>query len=528
MAAAQRTPDEGALLCCVPLEVCDLPTDCCGQPILQRELVSSGKMICTSSTCDQSGFLHSACLRKVEDILVKLLKGNLRIFGFGGPVSGMREQIKTYNWNTVTAREKIWKESGELNLYHLISRKIKCRCENGLLKRDLDWPPKHYAAPKRPPKAQAQPVSTKPKLNFRAASVITYQPMVTAQASFLKEEARTSIPGAVFADDKKVGLVTKWVGGREGWGHIQREGREERLCLVRGEVVQWMGEGGMEGRRVEYTTRKKGKKLEAVSVVLLAEEQPWLEGMVTHWVPEQLSGVVACREGEVLLERSHFVLGGFKPDIVGRRVSFRLDRDSMEARQVRAEEVVSMARDPELDGLEQKTLEDCMAELDMNSATEGEEDSEVLHLVASKLAKEELLLSSSQSTLTSSLLQTKNVRVCGVFLNRVSGVLHQVLQEAAGRRVVELLLCNSTELQAELVMEELAGTSSHGGPPLALSLALGGHGQEIMEVLVERASKEILLKLRDMFMQWGARIATSELGVCWEERIRQRVVAGNH
>jgi hypothetical protein len=87
---------------------------------------------------------------------------------------------------------------------------------------------------------------------------------------------------------------------------------------------------------VEYCTRRKhqGKKLEATVVRVVPAEAVLSVGRVTHWVPEQLAGVISTLEGDVLVSRGDFIPGGFVPDIVGRQVQFRLDRARMEAASV--------------------------------------------------------------------------------------------------------------------------------------------------------------------------------------------------
>eukprot|EP00092_Neocalanus_flemingeri_P033978 GFUD01036946.1.p1 GENE.GFUD01036946.1~~GFUD01036946.1.p1 ORF type:complete len:144 (+),score=67.68 GFUD01036946.1:58-432(+) len=109
------------------------------------------------------------------------------------------------------------------------------------------------------------------------------------------------------------------------------ENKEERLCGATEEVVK--GSRDMErmvGSEVEYKTEKKGKKLEAV-MVRIVKSVEWKKGMVTHWVPEELAGVILSQEQEVLVYRKEFVPGGFAPDIVGKMVKFKLDRASLEA-----------------------------------------------------------------------------------------------------------------------------------------------------------------------------------------------------
>ena len=74
------------------------------------------------------------------------------------------------------------------------------------------------------------------------------------------------------------------------------------------------GNGDYGWGEVEYKTEKRGKKLEAVMV---------RSGLVTHWVLEELAGVI--RSEEVLVYRREFVPGGFDSDIVGKSVKFKLD-----------------------------------------------------------------------------------------------------------------------------------------------------------------------------------------------------------
>ena len=97
------------------------------------------------------------------------------------------------------------------------------------------------------------------------------------------------------------------------------------------EVRDW---GELVGRMVEYCSRKQGKKLEAVTVWLLQEPCTTSLGLVSHWVPDQLAGVIQTEEGDVLVHRRDFIPGGFVADIVGRKVKFRLDRAKMEAASV--------------------------------------------------------------------------------------------------------------------------------------------------------------------------------------------------
>jgi hypothetical protein len=63
----------------------------------------------------------------------------------------------------------------------------------------------------------------------------------------------------------------------------------------------------------------------------LVKTAEWRKGMVTHWVPEELAGVIKSEEEEVLVYRSEFVPGGFAPDIVDEIIKFELDMARLEA-----------------------------------------------------------------------------------------------------------------------------------------------------------------------------------------------------
>ena len=48
--------------------------------------------------------------------------------------------------------------------------------------------------------------------------------------------------------------------------------------------------------------------------------------VVTRWVVDQLAGIIAAEEGEVLVYRTDLSPGDFVPGIVGRKVYFTLSR----------------------------------------------------------------------------------------------------------------------------------------------------------------------------------------------------------
>ena len=102
-----------------------------------------------------------------------------------------------------------------------------------------------------------------------------------------------------------------------------------------------------------------------------------------------------------------------------------------------------------------------------------------------------------------------------------------MVQEEAGRRVVELLVMHGTDLQAGLVMEELLLPAAEAGrPPLILALALGRHGQGVMAAVVGRAEGDTLAKLRDTLDLWRGKVAGSEVGRMWAGQVGDKLSQG--
>ena len=77
---------------------------------------------------------------------------------------------------------------------------------------------------------------------------------------------------------------------------------------------------------MEYQSVKKGKKLEAVSVRLV-KSAVMHQGVITHWVPHQLAGIINNGHQEIVVHRKDFVAGGFRGDIVGKMVKFKVETE---------------------------------------------------------------------------------------------------------------------------------------------------------------------------------------------------------
>ena len=51
------------------------------------------------------------------------------------------------------------------------------------------------------------------------------------------------------------------------------------------------------------------------------------EGVITHWLPSHLSGVINTGSSEITVNRADFVPGGFVGDIIGKFVKFKMNAD---------------------------------------------------------------------------------------------------------------------------------------------------------------------------------------------------------
>ena len=451
----------------MPKEVCETSVSCSGSPILKRDLVTSVKMLCTSGSCNQSGFLHASCLHQVEDILIHQVSNNSA--GSFANLTAAKLQRKSYNWENPADREKLWKDGGGGHMYSLICRKVKCRCGRGLVRRDLTWPPTQWRGGAR--KVPALPMSSRsaaPTVRVCGQGSIQYQPAVAQLPDFVRESGHVGIPGAVFhipGEKRKQGVIIKWVGGREGWGQLRNTEREERVCLVRGACVQGeVGDWeGLEGSQVEYTTRRKGKKLEAVTLKLQAREV----------------------------------------------------RAASKVKQVIEEGARSLKRNQE--------LEAGMESLDLSSLQGAASAPQHLHLTAARLERENLLLSPQYTTVVLDLLKTKNVRVCCIVFNNISGRLSLVLQDSPGLAMVQSLLQHGTALQVELLVEELCCAAPRGGPPLAVLLMMKQQGHGVLEAIVSCAAQEQLIKVRDLLELWGSKLEGFPCGVMWIREVKMKI-----
>jgi len=665
--------NNSSLTCCVPVTVVKV---CSLQPITRTSLLSMVKVVCTSKSCKESGFIHPECFEQLEKALVCFVNNNVH-------------NVKKYAWRQGTVKENLWKDL----IYHWIMKQVKCNCGHGYIKKDLGWPPptiiRKKGGGKNKEKVREGP--SLPQLNQQGGGKVRYIPAVIPEypeeeIKAFNDESKT-IPGAVFVENvcRKRGVVVTWC---EGEGQIRNlMNKEERLCMVKEEVVEGLVDiEGMIGSEVEYLTEKRGKKLVAMSVKVV-KSSDWREGIVTHWVPEELAGVIKTGKEEVLVYRKEFVPGGFAPDIVGKTVKFKLNRKIQEAISVQVvhhqkEKVRSTVVDDDdirnqgfdspvfalaisgdsallrdldkmsceqqeelLDQLEEfmtkvashpvgykvvmemvkhfygKSLARlvkiltkdffsisespagamCMLEslkylprdLVMNVAQAycsvtscqdamnhitGENssivftfllpfmntsllrhlvlllspglgmlvghkilhllidqvsrtDHEVLHLLASHLDAQNLL-SSPLSGIMIQLVRTGDVKICGLVLHSISGKMATMLARSDGRELVAAFIWNASELQVQLVMDELCVEPSDGAPLLVVLVTCSDNedeedvGGEVLAAVMAKGRPKVLKRMLNIFKLYSKEVILSACGRRWISSLSKRVNSG--
>jgi len=649
-----------------------MPGICSKEPILRTTLLKMVKVNCSSASCTESGFIHPECFYKLEENLIRYVNT------YQWSNSHKHESMKKYNWSVDYEREYLWKMPW---IFSIILKKVNCPCGGGYLKKDLGWPPANWRKNAKKSRNKSKESSSLPQLNHDGGKV-RYIPSVVPEYPDHSVGGPKTIPGAVFPDKFPVkrGVIVKW---EQGVGQIKNlVNKEERECLAREEVVDGK-EKNMEmmvGSEVEYKTVKKGKKLEAV-MVRLVKTTEWRRGVVTHWVPEELAGVIKSQADEVLVYRSEFVPGGFAPDIVGKPVRFKFERARLEATCVRVEKLeyseeggvkeksplfsdLDLMRCPQLshaiceesnllsnmcsmsmgeqrhlvnqlepflptvaahhvgyrvvlemvrqfprvlvekvvrilskeffslaqsvvgsvflvDSLTSMPIEQqqqlvsayadmtsselCVSHLTgvnsypvfraalpvldtsllrqlvlllgpelhslashpsltmlLEHASAG--DQHVLFLVASQLDIEHRLLQDDQHALVVQLISTGNVKVCGLVLDNLSGKLATLVTTMQGRALLAAFIRAASDLQVELVMDELCQDQGHL-PPVIIDLVLGcGDDPDgLMEAVVTKARREILTKILDIFKQCRERVISSSEGKRWISCISRQV-----
>ena len=204
---------------------------------MKASLVTSMRMLCTSSSCNQSGFLHPGCLRRVEDLIIRHISGSK--FRTGNLIH-FRQQLKQYDWKSDRDRMMLWGDAKNVDfgvrkgLYPVVAKLVRCRCGKGFLRRDQMWPPSNLKKAQRKPPVKSKETGL-PALNTKRQTKggkVKFDPDILSKTAstasmyapsevFKEKQVRAAIPGAVWVPEgRKRGEVTKWEGGREGWGLI--------------------------------------------------------------------------------------------------------------------------------------------------------------------------------------------------------------------------------------------------------------------------------------------------------------------
>ena len=203
----------------------DWPVDCLGTPILKVNLVSAVRMSCTSTSCHESGFLHYACLHRLEDVLIRFLTAAK----FDSNNTDTKLALKNHDWKNVKDRESLWRtrEGKKDGFFPLVAKLVKCRCSRGFLKKDLDWPPPNWKrtarkTPAREKEAALPMLNSKRQVkgNFKIKPDHTNASLVSVNSlpgTPPVKKGEATIPGAVWVPEarKKGGELGREEGERK-------------------------------------------------------------------------------------------------------------------------------------------------------------------------------------------------------------------------------------------------------------------------------------------------------------------------
>jgi len=318
-AALGNDLDSEDLECSAPLFVLH---SCSGEKIHKSQIQTVVKMDCTYSNCNQSGFMHNECLREMEDQMVKLLQSNICN-------SGKTQAFRRFNWNCAKDRELLWKDD---NKYGFIYKNLRCNCGRGFLRRDLTWPPATYRRQRRKINGQTEGLAShlpKLKTSYNGGGakihyIPSVQPNFPVRCPEVADEKSSSLPpGAQYVDRNlilKRGKIVMW---NQVSGLIKNlNNPDERPVGFGVESVQGGSQGLEVGAEVQYRTQRRKKKIEVVSVVLV-KSVIYQQGVVTHWSPAHLAGIIQAGNKEIIVSRKDFLPGGFIGDIIGKVVKFK-------------------------------------------------------------------------------------------------------------------------------------------------------------------------------------------------------------
>ena len=101
----------------------------------------------SNKTCSLSGFLHSECFNKLEQIIIRYLTS--KQFARTNP-SANEKTIKKYTWQTENDRSHLWRGG---HLLHFFGKDVKCRYLVPYLCSAPLYPQVWGAAPEGPPVA---------------------------------------------------------------------------------------------------------------------------------------------------------------------------------------------------------------------------------------------------------------------------------------------------------------------------------------------------------------------------------------
>ena len=142
-------------------------------------------------------------------------------------------------------------------------------------------------------------------------------------------------------------------------------------------------------------------------------------------------------------------------------------------------------------------------------------DQEVLIMLAAHLDSDQFLLLPEYSALVLQLVSAGNVKVSGMVLHRMSGRMTAMFATDKGRELAIAFITSATDLQVELVMEEMC-MEHQDRSPLIVELAVNSDNEkELLQAIVTRGRREVLQKILDIFKHFSQEVIRSTSGRRW-------------
>ena len=105
----------------------------------------------------------------------------------------------------------------------------------------------------------------------------------------------------------------------------------------------------------------------------------------------------------------------------------------------------------------------------------------------------------------------------------MSGMLATILNTDHGRVLVSAFIRSATDLQVQLVLEELLQEQEDKAPIIVQLVVDVGKQHELMNAVARKAGRDVLVRMWNMFKLFEESIITSACGGRWMDCIRRKV-----